>query len=307
VKLAECVLNVSEGRDPARIDRIGGAARSVPGCHLLDVHSDWDHHRSVFTMVGEPDPLVEGVLEASRAAVELIDLRRHRGVHPRIGAADVVPFIPLGGLTMDECAELARDFGRRVGSELGLPVFLYEAASLGSDRVSLPEIRRGGLKALFPSDGTGDARRYPDFGPTAPHETAGAVAVGARGILIAFNVLLASPEPAIARSIARQIRESNGGLDGVRALGLYLESCNRAQISMNLTDYRRTSPLQVIEAIRRRARLEATAIEESELVGLAPRGALPADPKAELLLNDFGPERILEVRVREEVGVELQL
>lgn len=307
MKLAECVLNVSEGRDLARIDQIGGAAGSVPGCHLLDVHSDWDHHRSVFTIVGEPAPLLEGVLQAAGTAVEVIDLRRHRGVHPRIGAADVVPFIPLAGLTMEECAALARDFGRRIGGELGVPVFLYEAASLGPVRVSLPEIRRGGLEALFRSDRTGGARRHPDFGPAAPHETAGAMAVGARGILIAFNVLLAGRELTIARSIARQIRESNGGLDGVRALGLYLESCNRVQISMNLTDYRRTSPLQVIEAIRREALLEATEIEESELVGLAPRDSLPADPTAELLLKDFGPERILEVRVHEETGVELQL
>ena len=307
MKLVECVLNISEGRDLSRIDRISGAAGNVSGCHVLDVHSDCDHHRSVLTLVGEPGALVEGVLRASRTAVELIDLRHHRGVHPRIGAVDVVPFIPLAGLTMEECAGLARRFGARIARELELPVFLYEAASLGPERISLPEVRRGGLETLFHPVGSGDFRRRPDFGPHARHGTAGAVAVGAREILIAFNVLLASPELAIARFIARQIRESNGGLHAVRALGVYLESCNRAQVSMNLTDYRRTSPLQVFEAIRREAALTETVVESSELVGLAPRAALPADPAADLLLKDFGPDRILEVRVREEAGVELQL
>lgn len=306
-RLAECALNISEGRDLACIDRICSAAGKTPGCHLLDVHSDWDHHRSVLTLVGEPDALLEGVHSASRCAVEWIDLRKHRGVHPRIGAVDVVPFIPLAGLTLNDCAVLARDFARRIAEELGLPVFLYEKASPGPEPLSLPQIRRGGLERLFGPVTSGAPRRRPDFGPEVPHETAGAVAVGAREILIAFNVLLSTPEAAVARSIARRIRESNGGLEAVRALGLYLESCNRAQISMNLTDYRRTSPLHAVEAIRREAGLQATGIAESELVGLAPRASLPPDPAAELFLSDFGSERILEVRVREEAGVELQL
>lgn len=308
MNLVECVFNVSEGRDIARIDRIRGALRSVTGCFLLDVHSDWDHHRSVFTVVGEPEILLDGVLEASRVAVEIIDLEPHRGVHPRIGAVDVVPFVPLAGVTMDACAELAREFGRRIASELDVPVFLYERASIGPVPVSLPEIRRGGLESLFgPSSGIGGPKRIPDFGPDTAHETAGAVAVGAREILIAFNILLTSPEPSIARTIARKLRESSGGLPAVRALGMYLESSRHAQISMNLTDYRRTSPHQAFEAVRSEALLHGTRIRESELVGLAPRNALPPDPESDLLLPRFGPDRILEHRVWQETGMELQL
>lgn len=306
-RLIECVFNVSEGRDAARIERIGQAVRDGSGCYLLDVHSDPDHHRSVFTVVGEPDALPEGVFRASRTAIESIDLRQHRGIHPRIGAVDVVPFVPLAGVTMDECVATAREFGARLAAELSLPVFLYDRASTGPRSVSLPQIRRGGLAALFGADGPAGAMPRPDFGPDFPHATAGAVAVGARPILIAFNVLLAGSDLAVARAIARRIRERDGGLPAVRALGLSLESSGRTQVSMNLIDYRRTSLLQVMEAIRREAARHGASIESSELVGLAPRAAFPEDPESTLSLRGFGPDRILEVRVREESGVELRL
>ncbi|MFZ0428005.1 MAG: glutamate formimidoyltransferase [Acidobacteriota bacterium] len=306
MKLVECVLNVSEGRDRDRIDQIAGVLRGHAACALLDVHSDWDHHRSVLTVAGEPRAVLERVLDACRIAVERIDLRLHHGVHPRIGAVDVVPFIPLQGLTLSECADLAREFARRIAAELDLPVFLYEEASAGPHRITLPELRRGGLEALFGPD-AGGCRLRPDFGPPTPHATAGAVAVGARAILVAFNVLLATSQASLAREIARRIRQSNGGLPAVRALGLLLESRRQAQVSMNLIDYHITPPLRVVEAIRRECDRLGIGIDSSELVGLAPRAALPADPAGELLLKCFGPCRVLEARIFEELGVELQL
>jgi glutamate formiminotransferase len=293
--LLECVPNFSEGRRSDVLDALSGAVRAA-GARLLDLHADADHHRSVLTFAGEPAPVRAAALAAARVAVERIDLSRHRGAHPRMGAVDVVPFVPLEGASMDDATAAAREVGRRLGEELGLPVFLYERAASRPARRNLAEIRRPGFEGLRDLVGR-DPAWTPDFGPARVHPTAGCVAVGARPFLVAFNVVLGTPDVAVARRIARRLRERDGGLPGVKALGLRLERLGLAQVSMNLCDPERTGPLAAFQAVEAAARDEGVAVRSSELVGLVPRSALPADPAGSLRLEGFRSDRILEERL----------
>ena len=297
----ECVPNVSEGRDKAVLRSLRAAIEQTPGAALLDHSADPDHHRSVFTFAGAPGPVADAVLALARVAVETIDLRRHKGVHPRIGALDVVPFVPLDPSMLPECVDLASRVAERLWNELSVPVYLYGEAARRPRRRRLEQVRRGqfeGLVAALP----GDVERRPDIGGPALHQTAGAVAVGVRKFLIAFNVNLATPDLAAAKEIARRVRESSGGLPAVKALGLPLGSRSLTQVSMNLTDYEQTSPRMAFEAVSAEAASLGVSVVESELIGLVPAGALgPNDPEL-LRIRSFDPSMIFENRLRDVLG-----
>lgn len=301
----ECVPNVSEGRRPEVIERLVRAARSQPGARLLDVHSDRDHDRTVLTLAGEPPAVAAALLAVFDVAVEAIDMsRRSRpaggpapGVHPCMGAVDVVPFVPLGEAPMAAAVAAAESFGRAVAERFDLPVYLYEEAARAPERRNLAAVRRGGFEGL--PERCASPAWAPDFGPPRPHPTAGATAVGARGLLIAFNAVLATDDLEAARAVARAVRESGGGLPGVKALGFPLASRGRVQVSMNLTDFRRASPYAVVQAVRREARARGIEVEEFELVGLMPEGAVEASLRDALLLPGFGVDRVLERRLEE--------
>ncbi len=295
-RLVECVPNFSEGRNPETVRAISETIRSVAGVALLDESADPDHHRSVFTFVGEPEAVGEAVLRAAATAVERIDLRRHAGVHPRIGAIDVIPFVPLRETTRQECVSLAERTADRLWNELGLPGYLYGAAARREDRRQLERIRRGGIERLrdaLPAD----VSRRPDIGGPALHPTAGACAVGVRPFLIAYNVELATEDLSIARGVAEHLRESSGGLPAVKALGLALTRRNRTQVSMNLTDFEQTRPHEVFEAIRAEAGGKGVAIAGTELIGLIPRRALEGASRDFRAM--FRQEQILESRLEE--------
>jgi len=316
--LVESVPNVSEGRRLDVVERLAGALTSGPGVFLLDRTSDPSHNRSVLTVAGEHDAVADGLERLVAQAIEDIDMERHAGEHPRIGAVDVIPFVPLGDTTMDQCVELARTFAARVAGRFDLPVYLYAEAALRSDRVKLADVRRGqyeGLKAEISHNG-----RHPDFGPPRMHPRAGATAVGARPFLIAWNVNLASDDVELARRIARRVRESGGGLPRVQANGFRVEEPERghpvlAQVSMNLLDFRTTPIWQAWEAVGELAAEDGVELAESELIGLAPVAALldvadragaPADSPVEdrlaaaaraIRLRDFTPQMALELRL----------
>lgn len=287
--LLECVPNVSEGHDTATIAALA-AAVETPGVHLLDLHSDRDHNRSVLTLAGEPAALHAGLLRLYEAALATIDLRRQRGVHPRLGAVDVVPFVPLAGATMDDAVAAAESLAAEVAARFALPVFLYEEAARRAERRALPNVRRGGFEGL-PAK-LADPEWRPDFGPAAAHPSAGATIIGARFFLIAFNVVLESNDLALAHSIARRTRESTGGLPRVRAIGVPLPSRGRVQVSLNLLDYRVTSMAQAFAHVARLAREGGAEVAASELVGLVPEAALLEDLAA--LGLALTPARVLE-------------
>lgn len=295
-RIVECVPNFSEGRNQATVQALIDAVASVAGVRLLDHTMDHDHHRSVLTIVGEPDAMVEAMFRAIRVATDLIDLRKHAGVHPRVGATDVVPFVPIRGLTMQDCVQLAKRLGQRVGQELDIPVFLYERAALHPDHAPLESVRRGGLEGLaFRMES--DPDWTPDFGPPHLHKTAGAVVIGARPPLIAFNVNLHSTNLELARSIATAIRQSNGGVPYLKAIGVELASRRLVQVAMNLTDYKVT-PLHVaFEAVQAQAALHGVAIAGSEIVGLVPQAALVEAAIHALRLNHFDRTQILETKI----------
>ena len=264
--LVECVPNFSEGRDSGIVEAIAASIAAVDGVHLAGMEMDGDHNRSVITFMGSPEAVARGALEACGTARNLIDLRHHRGVHPRIGATDVIPFIPLSNCTMDDCVSLARDCGGEIGRSLGIPVYFYGHAATDARRRELPEIRRGGFEGLvgeMEANGKMEANREmetnqdlaPDAGPGIVHVSAGATAVGVRDILVAYNVNLDTDDVRVARAIARKIREKAGGLPGVRALGLLLPGRRLAQVSMNLTDYRRTDMARAYHEVGRLARV----------------------------------------------------
>ena len=293
----ECVPNVSEGRDAARLRELGETVEKS-GARLVDVHSDVDHHRSVFTFLGAPAVVERAALAFARRAVELIDLRGHAGVHPRIGAVDVVPFVPLAGLPMAEAVAVARRVGQALAAETGVPVFFYEDAALVPGRHDLPELRAGGFERL--AERLAEPRWRPDAGPAAPHPTAGATVIGARRPLIALNAMLATPDLAGARAVATSIRERTpGGLPAVRALGLMLESRDIAQISMNLLDYRRTSPSMVMQRLDTETTQRALYITTYELVGCAPASAL--DDQARSRIADLRPSQLLDPALFEQI------
>lgn len=297
MSLVECVPNFSDGRDPAVLQAILGALGEVPGVSVLDTSADRDHNRAVVTFAGAPDAVAAGAFAAAREASRRIDLTRHRGVHPRMGATDVLPLVPLAGTSTADCVALAHALGARIGAELAIPVYYYGAAALRPERRALPDVRRGGFEALREAIGRDPARR-PDAGPARIHPTAGATAVGVRPFLIALNVDLETTDVRVAREIARAIRESSGGLPAVRALGLFLPERGVAQVSMNLCDHRRTGILSVFAEIERRAGELGVAVRRSELIGLAPREALDAEVARRIRLTDFDPEtRIVEARL----------
>jgi len=296
--LIECVPNFSEGRDLAILGALRAAIVAVPEVWLLDVHADASHNRSVFTLVAAPQAAAEAAFRAVRVATERIDLTKHAGEHPRIGATDVVPFVPVRDVTMEDCIVLARRFAQRVGTELDLPVYLYALAATRPERVLLPEIRRGEFEQLRDRIGT-DAASDPDFGPKRIHPTAGALAVGARSYLVAFNVYLDSPDVGIAKQIAKAIRTSSGGLPALQAEGFLV--AGRAQVSMNLLDIDVTSPVAAFTAVAKEANRRGIAIARSEVVGLAPERALPAGSAALLKLGD-ATAHVLEARIRAAVG-----
>jgi glutamate formiminotransferase len=299
--LVECVPNFSEGRDPEKVLRLAEAIRSSGGVALLDVHSDPDHNRSVITFAGSPEAVLEAAVRAAGAAVELIDLTRHQGVHPRIGALDVLPFVPLEGVGLEECASLAVRAAEEIWRRHRVPAYLYEAAARRPDRKNLAAIRRGQFERLREEALTNPNRR-PDVGGPGLHPTAGAVAVGARKILIAFNIQLATADVEVARRIAARIRAASGGLPEVKAMGVYLASRRQAQVSMNLTDFEITPPWRVYLAVQEEAAREGVTIAGAELIGLAPRKALEAPPGVSLPLAGFDESRILEVRLAECFG-----
>ncbi len=294
MKIVECVPNFSEARRPEVVAAIAQAVAEVDGVHLLDRSSDLDHNRTVLTFAGEPQAVQEAAFRAIARAAELIDLEQHRGEHPRLGATDVVPFIPIQGVSMDECVALARELGERVGRELGIPVYLYEYAATRPERRNLAAIRKGEYEQLKAEIGQNPARE-PDFGP-AKVGPAGATVIGARDPLIAFNVYLTTSEVAVARQIARAVRHSSGGLRFVKALGLLVDG--RAQVSMNLTNYRKTPIARVVEFIRREAARYGVGIHHSELVGLIPQEALTEAAVWYLQLDQFEPGQVLENRLQ---------
>lgn len=297
-RIVECVPNFSEGRRPDVVDAIAAAVASVPGVRLLGKEMDADHNRSVITFVGEPTAAAEAAFAGAREAVGRIDMRVHRGEHPRIGALDVLPFVPIAGATMEDCVALARSVGKRIAEELGVPVYLYEAAANRPDRKDLADIRRGEYEGLRDEIRTNPDRR-PDFGPARLHPTAGASVVGARPILIAWNVNLGTTDLALAKRIAREIRESDGGLPAVRAKGFELKERGLVQVSMNMLDFKRTNLVRAFEAIRERAAREGVAVVESEMIGLVPLDALADGAVEYFKLRDFSRDQILEVNLWE--------
>ena len=312
-KLVECVPNFSEGRRGDVIDALAAAVSGIAGVQLLDRTSDADHNRSVLTFAGPQAAVADAASAAVAVAIAQIDMRDHAGQHPRLGAVDVVPFVPLGETTMDDCVELARDFGRRIAEQHDLPVYLYARAATRPEREVLADIRRPqfeGLSALI-----GEPGHEPDFGPARAHPTAGATVVGARPFLIAYNINLETRDVELARRIARRVRESSGGLPRVQALGLYLDEGQCAQVSMNLLDHTVTPLWLVWETVGGLARSEGVNVRESELIGLCPLGALlevadhggvaaglPDEERISaaagwLRIRDFAPQMALELRV----------
>jgi glutamate formiminotransferase len=293
--LVECVPNFSEGRRPAVLGQILDAIRGVPGVKLIDHSMDASHNRAVVTHVGPGEAAAEAAFRAIAKARELIDLRQHQGEHPRIGATDVVPFVPLEGSSMQECVALAHALGERVGRELEIPVYFYEAAARTPARKNLPDVRNIGFEKLREAVAT-DPARVPDAGPKgALHPSAGATVIGARFFLIAFNVNLETEDVAVAKSIAKAIREKDGGLPGIKAMGFFLDDLRCAQVSMNVCNFAATGLERVYGEIERLARESGVAIRESELVGLAPRAALGAGTAARVKLRGFdASQQIIE-------------
>jgi glutamate formiminotransferase/glutamate formiminotransferase/formiminotetrahydrofolate cyclodeaminase len=269
--LVECVPNFSEGRRPEIVREIAAAISSINSACVLDTHIDPDHNRSVITFVAPPETVVAAAVNAVRRASELIDMRTHRGEHPRLGATDVLPFVPVRGVTMDDCVRLAHEAGAIIARDLSIPVYFYERAALREERVNLEDVRRGATSPEY----------APDLGPTHVHESAGAIVVGARPFLIAFNVILRSDDIAIARQIARTIRARNGGLPFVKALGFRLHTRSLVQVSMNLVNYEVTGMSAAYTAIKRETDRLGVAIEGTEIVGLVPQAAV--DPTAAIL------------------------
>jgi glutamate formiminotransferase / 5-formyltetrahydrofolate cyclo-ligase len=294
--LIECIPNVSEGRRADVVDAIADAIRGVPGVRLLDVSSDASHNRSVFTFAGDRDAVKHAVLALFERAVSAIDLRTHRGEHPRLGAVDVVPFVPIEGVTMAECVALAKETGAAIADRFRIPVYLYEDASTDPARKNLEDIRRGefeGLTAKMATPGW-----TPDFGPAAPHERAGATVVGARMPLIAYNINLATDRLDVAKKIAAGIRHSSGGFRFVKAAGFKLDDRGIVQVSMNLTNYEKTPMFRVFEVVKREAARYGVQVLESEIVGLVPAAALHAAAQYYLQIEGFKPDQVLENRLR---------
>ena len=296
-KIVECIPNFSEGRRPEVIDEIVAAIKNVPGAVLLDRESDADHNRSVVTFVAPPDRVVDAAIAAAKKAAELIDLNNHKGEHPRMGATDVIPFVPISGVTMDDCVELARQCGAAMWRELSIPVYLYEKAATRPERENLAAVRKGQFEGIRDEIATKEARR-PDFGEARVHPTAGITAVGARPPLIAYNVNLGTSDIEIANKIARAVRHLSGGLRYVKALGFELKDRGIVQVSMNMVNYEGTPLFRAFEMIKREAERYGVPVLGSEIVGLVPQGALNAVADFYLRLEGFSEDQILEHRLQ---------
>ena len=295
--IVESIPNISEGRKLDVVERIVAAVQQTAGVRVLDYSSDASHNRSVITLVGDPASVRNAILALYEAVVPAVDLRSHSGEHPRVGAVDVVPFVPIEGVTMAECVALAREVGAAVAERFGVPVFLYEEASDNPGRKNLEDIRRGefeGLAAKMATPGW-----TPDFGPATPHESAGASVIGARMPLIAYNINLNTDRLDVARKIAAAVRHSSGGLRYVKAMGVKLDDRNLAQVSINLTNYQKTPVHRVFDMVAREAARYGVAVLESEVIGLIPAAALTAAAEHYLQLERFSPAQILENRLRE--------
>jgi glutamate formiminotransferase / 5-formyltetrahydrofolate cyclo-ligase len=295
--LIECIPNISEGRRPDLVEKLADAVRASSGVRLLDVSSDASHNRSVLTFAGDAAGIEQAVMALFELAAAEIDLRTHHGEHPRMGAVDVVPFVPIEGVSMADCVALAKHVGARVAERFGIPVYLYEEASTNPLRKNLEDIRRGefeGLGAKMATDGWA-----PDFGPTVPHPTAGASVLGARMALVAYNINLATDRLDVARKIAAAIRHSSGGFRFVKAAGFRLEDRGIVQVSMNLTNYEKTPIFRVFETVKREAARYGVSILESEIVGLIPSAALNAAAEYYLQIEGFKPDQVLENKLRQ--------
>ena len=292
----ECVPNFSEGRRKDVVDKIVHSIRSVPGTKVLDVESDPDHNRSVITYTGTRESVGESAFRGARAALELIDLTKHKGEHPRMGALDVLPFIPVQEATMEDCIDIANRTAARIAKELKIPCYMYEAAAKRPDRRNLENVRRGQFEGLREAVLTDDTR-YPDYGPRMLHPTAGATAVGARMPLVAFNVNLRSTDVSVAKDIAKKIRASSGGMPHVKALGFTLQDKGMVQVSMNLTDYTVTPISKVFDAIREEADARGVEIANGEIIGLIPLDVVCDLAARFLKLEGFTSRQILEKRI----------
>ena len=298
--IIECVPNISEGRDRASIDAIAAEVRGVTGVRLLDVSSDASHNRSVLTFVGDGPAVRAGVLALFEAALSRIDLRTHRGEHPRMGAIDVVPFIPIRGSSVEECVALSRDVGAEVARRFAVPVFLYEESASSEKRRNLADVRKGQFEGF--AEKMKDPLWSPDFGPAAPHASAGAVAMGARAFLIAYNVNLGTRDLAIADRIAKAIRHLSGGFRYVKAMGVELADRGLVQVSINMTNYKKTPLHRVFDCVRSEADRHGVPIVGSEIVGLTPAEALYMAAEHYLRLERFSAEQVLETKLLEEEG-----
>ncbi|HHW28133.1 MAG TPA: glutamate formimidoyltransferase [Syntrophomonadaceae bacterium] len=295
MKIVECVPNFSEGRRKDVIERIIDAVRGVEGVKVLDYSSDASHNRTVLTFVGEPMAVKEAAFRAAEKAAELIDMEQHQGEHPRIGATDVIPLIPISGVSMEECVELARDLGRDIGEKLGIPVYLYEEAATLPERKNLAHVRRGEYEGLKEAIKTPE--RQPDFGPAQMHPRAGAVAVGARPPLVAYNINLDTDKVEIAKAIARSIRGSSGGYPSIKALGVLIEETGKAQVTINVCNYKEVSLARVFETVKIEAERYGVNITGSEIVGLVPMEALLDAAAFYLRLEGFQLDQVLEKRL----------
>ena len=296
-KIVECVPNFSEGRDLEKIDRIVSSFRAKPGVKLLDYSNDEDHNRLVVTVVGEPDALRDAVIEAIGTAVQLIDLNHHKGQHPRMGAVDVVPFIPIKNVTMEEAIGLSKEVARRVAETYQLPVFLYEKSATAPHRENLAAVRKGEFEGM--AEKIKLPEWTPDFGPAERHPTAGSVAIGARMPLVAYNINLSTDNLDIATQIAKNIRHVNGGLRFVKAMGVELKERNITQVSINMTDYSKTALYRAFELTRIEARRYGVSIVGSEIIGLVPMEALIDTASYYLGLENFSMQQVLEARIME--------
>ena len=295
-RIVECVPNFSEGRDTAKIDAIIAAMREVPGVYLLDRESDADHNRSVVTLAGEPEAVAEAALRGVGKAAELIDLTKHSGAHPRMGATDVVPFIPVEGVSIEDCVALSKKVGREIWERYKIPVYFYEAAAQRPERANLETIRKGQFEGLL-ADVPKNPDRAPDIGNAALHPTAGATVVGARKFLVAYNINLNTPDLEIAKKIGKNIRFSNGGLRYEKAKGVDLRARSLAQVSINMTDFEQTPLHRVFEMVKREAERYGVSIVGSEIVGLIPKRAIEITADFYLQLENFSPAQVFENRI----------
>jgi glutamate formiminotransferase len=301
-RLIECVPNFSEGRDLAKVDAIVDSMSGVAGAWVLDRSSDADHNRSVITLAGKPESVAEAVIRGAGKAAELIDMTSQTGVHPRIGATDVIPFVPLEGVSVEECVALARHVGQELWDRYRIPVYFYEAAATRPERVNLEDVRKGQFEGLR-QETLRNPDRSPDIGEPRLHPTAGATAVGVRKLLIAYNIYLSTSDVMVAREIARAIRSSGGGLPNVKAMGVEMKTRGLAQVSINLTDFEQTPLHRVFETVKREAERRGCTVVGSEIIGLVPRKAIELSSEDYLLLENFSPAQVLENRLAAVAGI----